>query len=111
MEGLIAKPLRRVLWGKQETEWRSLTRRAEHCGTMANRNQSQENLIQLFHSGTKIDEEGKLITSGGRVLSIVAQGESFNEAFSIAYKAIEKIDFSGINYRQDIGYQVRTQNK
>ncbi len=68
---------------------------------------SQESQIQLFHSGTKIDQDGKLLTSGGRVLSIVSQGDTYNEAFEIAYKAIKKIDFSGIKYRKDIGYQVR----
>ena len=70
--------------------------------------QSQENPIQLFHSGTKISKEGTLLTSGGRVLSIVSQGDSYNEAFDIAYKAINQINFHGINYRQDIGYQVRS---
>ena len=70
--------------------------------------QSQENTIQLFHSGTKISKEGTLLTSGGRVLSIVSQGDSYNEAFELAYKAINQINFHGINYRQDIGYQVRS---
>ncbi len=70
--------------------------------------QSQESAFQLFHSGTKISKEGEIMTSGGRVLSIVSQGNSYNEAFELAYKAINQINFHGINYRQDIGYQVRS---
>ncbi len=65
----------------------------------------QEN-IQFFHSGTKVVNE-KLITSGGRVLSIVAQGKDFNESFHKAYLAINAINFKGMHYREDIGYQVR----
>ncbi len=66
------------------------------------------NNIQVFHSGTKADSEGKVYTSGGRVLSIVGQGENFDDAFNIIYKEIEKISFKGMNYRRDIGYQVRS---
>ncbi len=63
--------------------------------------------IQLFHSGTTINQEGELITSGGRILSIVAQGTNYQNAFKTAYMALKKIDFKGIYYRCDIGYQVR----
>ena len=66
--------------------------------------------IQLFHAGTARDSEGHLITSGGRVLSIVAQGTNFEEAFSLAYSGMKDVDFNGINYRSDIGYQVRHMN-
>ena len=66
--------------------------------------------IQLFHAGTQRDREGRIYTSGGRVLSIVAQGKTFNEAFSSAYSAIQKIEFNGITFRRDIGHQVRTMN-
>ena len=63
--------------------------------------------IQLFHAGTELNKKGQLLTSGGRVLSIVAQGESFDLAFSKAYNAMEKVHFKGITYRLDIGNQVR----
>ena len=64
--------------------------------------------VQLFHAGTQLNSQGQLITSGGRVFSLVAQGENFDNAFDTAYKAMKKISFSGINYRRDIGHQVRT---
>ncbi len=64
--------------------------------------------VQLFHSGTKLNEQGNLITSGGRVLSIVAQGNNYEDAFKTVYKAVKLVNFNGIFYRYDIGYQVRS---
>ena len=65
-------------------------------------------LVQIFHAGTTIDQFNNIITSGGRVLSVVAQGESFDDAFNLAYNNLEKINFDGMHFRKDIGYQVRT---
>ena len=63
--------------------------------------------LQIFHAGTTIDEFDNIITTGGRVLSIVSQGETFDEAFSLAYSNLKKIGFDGMQFRKDIGYQVR----
>jgi len=63
--------------------------------------------LQIFHAGTTIDEFDNIITSGGRVLSLVAQGKNFDKAFDLAYSNLEKINFEGMHYRRDIGYQVR----
>ena len=63
--------------------------------------------LQVFHAGTTVDKSDNTITSGGRVLSVVAQGESFDEAFDLAYSNLKKIKFDGMHYRKDIGYQVR----
>ncbi len=63
--------------------------------------------LQVFHAGTTIDEFDNIITSGGRVLSVVAQGENFNKAFDLAYSNLDKINFEGMHFRNDIGYQVR----
>ena len=63
--------------------------------------------LQIFHSGTTIDQFDNIITSGGRVLSVVAQGESFDKAFDLAYSNLKKINFNGMHFRKDIGYQVR----
>ena len=62
---------------------------------------------QIFHSGTAINKNGTVVTDGGRVLSIVCQDENFDNAFDKAYKNLEKINFEGIYYRNDIGHQVR----
>ncbi len=63
--------------------------------------------IQIFHSGTKLNSKNQLLTDGGRVLSIVAQGATFDEAFDNVYKCMGKITYKGINFRQDIGKEVR----
>ena len=63
--------------------------------------------LQIFHSGTAKNEKGEIISAGGRVLSIVCQGDDFDSAFNSAYKALKEINFDGIYYRRDIGYQVR----
>ena len=65
---------------------------------------------QIFHSGTGLNNKGEIVTSGGRVLSIVCQGDSFDSAFNKAYKTLNEINFHGIYYRKDIGHQVRTKN-
>ena len=63
---------------------------------------------QLFHAGTRRRDDGALITAGGRVLAVVAQGDSFDQAFAVAYSGLEDVQFDGITYRRDIGYQVRS---
>ena len=63
--------------------------------------------VQIFHSGTSINKDGKIVSDGGRVLSVVCQGEDFDSAFNMAYKVLKGINFDGIYYRRDIGHQVR----
>jgi len=53
------------------------------------------------HAGTK-RTEGKLVSSGGRVLSIIGTGDSLDEARACAYDAIERIRFEGMQFRHDI---------
>lgn len=63
-----------------------------------------ENLegVEVFHSGTKL-EDGKLITSGGRVLAVNAVSSDLESAKEKAYEAVKLINFSGMRYRTDIG--------
>ncbi|MFI4938976.1 MAG: phosphoribosylamine--glycine ligase [Burkholderiales bacterium] len=57
-----------------------------------------------FHAGTTLDN-GKLITSGGRVLCVVGLGDSVKMAQNHAYQAIEQIHFDGVQFRRDIGWR------
>jgi phosphoribosylamine---glycine ligase len=57
-----------------------------------------------FHAGTAI-VDGKLTTSGGRVLCVVGLADSVRSAQSVAYEAINHISFDGMQYRRDIGYR------
>ena len=65
------------------------------------------NDCQIFDSGTSFNENGKLSTAGGRVLSIVCQDKDFDKVFEKAYKNLKEIHFEGIFFRNDIGHQVR----
>ena len=58
--------------------------------------------VVVFHAGTDI-KNGKLVTSGGRVLTVTAVGDTLKEAKEKAYRAVEKIHFEGAHYRKDIG--------
>ena len=59
--------------------------------------------ITVFHAGTKIDPEtGKVVTSGGRVLTVVATGKTIAEAREEVYANIPGIHFEGCHYRKDI---------
>ncbi len=80
---------------------------APRSGDLININIQIGKSLQLFHAGTRCTEERKIYTSGGRVLSVVAQGENFDIAFKNAYQGLNGIYFDGIKYRRDIGYQVR----
>lgn len=60
---------------------------------------------KLFHAGTKIDSAGHFVTSGGRVLCAVGLGKSFSEAQEKAYEMVKGVQFSGAQYRTDIGYR------
>ncbi|WP_165749395.1 phosphoribosylamine--glycine ligase [Cellulophaga sp. Z1A5H] len=59
----------------------------------------------VFHAGTTL-ENGKVVTSGGRVLAVTAFGADFKEALKIAYQNIEKLKFEKINYRKDLGFDL-----
>jgi phosphoribosylamine--glycine ligase len=63
--------------------------------------------LQLFHAGTRREADGRCVSAGGRVLAMVAQAGTFDEAFARAYGALERVRFEGITYRRDIGHQVR----
>jgi len=58
--------------------------------------------IIVFHAGTDLDAEGKVITSGGRVLTMVATSETIAKAREKVYNNISRLHFEGCHYRQDI---------
>jgi phosphoribosylamine--glycine ligase len=59
--------------------------------------------IMVFHAGTKLDSaSGKVLTNGGRVLTVVAMGKTLDEAREKVYANIPWIQFEGCHYRRDI---------
>ncbi|MFN3296528.1 phosphoribosylamine--glycine ligase [Caldimonas sp.] len=59
----------------------------------------------VFHAGTTVDADGRVRTSGGRVLCVTALGDSVKAAQQRAYEALRGIRFDGMQYRSDIGFR------
>ena len=85
------------------TKWINSEKNSSHCA-------SNEALIKacvpgvtVFHAGTRRNYDGELLTNGGRVLNVVAKGDSFEEARERAYEACDLINFEGKMFRHDIG--------
>ncbi|MBQ2701614.1 MAG: phosphoribosylamine--glycine ligase [Clostridia bacterium] len=66
--------------------------------------------VILCHAGTAL-KDGKIVTSGGRVLGVCAKGETIEEARQKAYKNVEKIQFEKMHYRTDIGIKYKDVEK
>ena len=64
-----------------------------------------ENEIMIFHSGTKLNQDNELVTSGGRVLGITSLGKSIEEAMNKSYQIVREISWGDNqqHYRTDIG--------
>ena len=58
--------------------------------------------VAVYHAGTAM-KNGNLVTAGGRVLTVVGQSATFENAIARAYSGVEKIHFDGMQYRHDIG--------
>src|SRR5262249_35819951 len=58
----------------------------------------------VFHAGTDV-QDGRLVTSGGRVLGVTTRAASLASAIAQAYHAVEHIQWPGVHYRRDIGYR------
>jgi phosphoribosylamine--glycine ligase len=58
--------------------------------------------VTVLHAATAMKED-RLVTSGGRVLTVIGRGASYDEAIARAYEGVSKISFDGMQYRKDIG--------
>lgn len=63
----------------------------------------------LFHAGTK-EENGRVLTNGGRVLAITAMGDNITDALNSALTTAEAVNFEGKYYRKDIGRDILSLN-
>lgn len=61
----------------------------------------------VFHAGTRLSDDGALVTSGGRVLAVSAPGPDLATAVANAYAGVAQIVFDGAHHRTDIGRGVR----
>jgi phosphoribosylamine--glycine ligase len=62
--------------------------------------------VIVFHAGTRHDDEGRLVTAGGRVLGVTALAEDLQSARDLANAACDRIRFEGAFFRRDIGDRV-----
>lgn len=60
----------------------------------------------LFHAGTGT-ADGRLVTSGGRVLAATSMGATMDEALAKSYESVSRISFEGMNFRRDIGFDLK----
>jgi len=60
---------------------------------------------KVFHAGTRLDDDGRVVTAGGRVLAVCALGEDIAAARERAYAVASRIRFDGAFYRRDIGHR------
>jgi phosphoribosylamine---glycine ligase len=67
-----------------------------------------ENVVDsiVFHAGTKL-ENNQVFSNGGRVLAVTSYGNTFDEAIKKSYQSIENLHFDTMNYRKDIGFDLR----
>jgi phosphoribosylamine--glycine ligase len=61
--------------------------------------------VTVFHAGTARDDDGRLVTAGGRVLAVTGQADSIPEARARAYRGVADIHFDGMQFRTDIAAQ------
>lgn len=61
----------------------------------------------IFHAGTKQEEDGRIVTNGGRVLCVTSYGKDITEAVNTSLDVLDHISYDGIYYRTDIGYEFR----
>ncbi len=59
----------------------------------------------IHHAGTKLDDDGNILSNGGRVLAITGISDSLLEAANSSYSTMEKINLEGSHFRKDIGYR------
>jgi phosphoribosylamine--glycine ligase len=65
--------------------------------------------VTVYHAGTRLDQEGRVVTAGGRVLNVTAVAPTFSEARDLVYGAVDKIAFEGMFFRHDIGLRALAQ--
>jgi phosphoribosylamine--glycine ligase len=64
--------------------------------------------VQVFHAGTSYSADGRFIATGGRVLGVTAAAEDLSTALARCYESLEKIRWTGMQFRRDIGRSAAT---
>lgn len=64
---------------------------------------SKHENVEVFHAGTGLDDEGDIVTAGGRVLAVTAVASNLSNSLHRAFKAVNEISWPGMQFRSDIG--------
>lgn len=67
---------------------------------------SKKESAKIFHAGTKLGENGAILTNGGRVLAVTGMGGSIQDALENAYATVSEISWEGAYFRRDIGQDI-----
>ena len=67
-----------------------------------------DDAVHVFHAGTTLDDNGRVLTAGGRVLAVTAVADTLAEARAIAYDNVRRITFDGAFHRTDIALRELT---
>ena len=59
--------------------------------------------VAVYHAGTRVNDQGRIVTAGGRVLGVTGIGKDLAQALERSYDAVGRLDFAGAHYRRDIG--------
>ena len=68
-------------------------------------NEVDHERVHVFHAGTSLNGDGRLIATGGRVLGVTAAAADLSSALDLCYESLRKIRWRGIQFRRDIGRQ------
>ena len=63
--------------------------------------------VIVFHAGTRLNEDGEVVTNGGRVLGVTALDTTIDGSIDLVYRAVKRIDFKNAQYRKDIGKKAK----
>ena len=66
-------------------------------------NKVDHDRVQVFHAGTSLNEDGRFIATGGRVLGVTAAAPDLSSALGLCYDSLGKIHWPGMQFRRDIG--------
>jgi len=66
--------------------------------------EAADDQVAVFHAGTEV-RDGRIVTTGGRVLGVTAWGGDLRQALDRVYGAAEKISYNGSYYRRDIAHR------
>ena len=77
------------------------------CRSTVSTRPTRSSDVTVFHCGHGASGTARVVTAGGRVLTVVGRGDTFEAAIARAYEGVARIEFDGMQYRRDIGAKAR----